>query len=92
MVVDNDGGGIFSFLPQAKQLDPSQFETLFGTPHGTDLRALAQAHGLSVGSADDLKPEGIKIVVAQTVRPHDVDHIATIVAAVASALEGSRYG
>jgi len=92
VVVDNDGGGIFSFLPQAKQLDPSQFETLFGTPHGTDLSALAQAHGLSVGSADDLKPEGIKIVVAQTVRPHDVDHIATIVAAVASALEGSRYG
>jgi 2-succinyl-5-enolpyruvyl-6-hydroxy-3-cyclohexene-1-carboxylate synthase len=88
VVVDNDGGGIFSFLPQAKQLEPSQFETLFGTPHGTDLSALAQAHELCVGSADDLKPEGIKVVVAQTVRPHDVDNIATIVTAVASALEG----
>ncbi len=88
VVVDNDGGGIFAFLPQAKQLDPSQFETLFGTPHGTDLSALAQAHGLSVGSANNLKPEGIQVVVAKTVRPHDVDHIATIVAAVASAIEG----
>ena len=48
VVIDNDGGGIFSFLPQAQQLDTERFELLFGTPHGTDLAGLAAAHGLDV--------------------------------------------
>ncbi|MEO1058573.1 MAG: thiamine pyrophosphate-dependent enzyme, partial [Actinomycetota bacterium] len=46
VVVDNDGGGIFSFLPQARQLSDERFEQLFGTPHGADVLALAAAHGL----------------------------------------------
>jgi 2-succinyl-5-enolpyruvyl-6-hydroxy-3-cyclohexene-1-carboxylate synthase len=33
ILINNNGGGIFSFLPQAKE--PKHFETLFGTP--TDL-------------------------------------------------------
>jgi 2-succinyl-5-enolpyruvyl-6-hydroxy-3-cyclohexene-1-carboxylate synthase len=47
VVVDNDGGGIFSFLPQATSLAADRFEQLFGTPHGTDVVAVARAHGLS---------------------------------------------
>lgn len=42
VVCDNDGGGIFSFLPQAR-LAASYFETLFATPHGLDLADLAAA-------------------------------------------------
>jgi len=57
VVVDNDGGGIFSFLPQATTLAEDRFELLFGTPHGTDLVRLAEAHGLparTVTTADEL--------------------------------------
>ncbi len=45
VVVNNDGGGIFSFLDQAA-LPGEQFELLFGTPHGYDLSLIAGAEGL----------------------------------------------
>jgi 2-succinyl-5-enolpyruvyl-6-hydroxy-3-cyclohexene-1-carboxylate synthase len=45
VVVNNDGGGIFSFLPLAKAAKPDDFETLFGTPHGVDLSHAAALAG-----------------------------------------------
>jgi 2-succinyl-5-enolpyruvyl-6-hydroxy-3-cyclohexene-1-carboxylate synthase len=54
VVADNDGGGIFSFLPQRRALSADRFEQLFGTPHGTDLVALARAHGLAAHTATSL--------------------------------------
>ena len=39
VVVNNDGGGIFSYLPQRGLGDA--FERFFGTPHGTDLEKAA---------------------------------------------------
>ena len=36
VVIDNDGGGIFHFLPQEQVLDGKEFEALLGTPRGVD--------------------------------------------------------
>jgi 2-succinyl-5-enolpyruvyl-6-hydroxy-3-cyclohexene-1-carboxylate synthase len=44
VVVNNDGGGIFSGLEQAAFAGP--FERVFGTPHGADIEACARAAGL----------------------------------------------
>ena len=41
VVVNNDGGGIFSDLEQAALAGP--FERVFGTPHGADIASLARA-------------------------------------------------
>jgi 2-succinyl-5-enolpyruvyl-6-hydroxy-3-cyclohexene-1-carboxylate synthase len=56
VVLDNDGGGIFSFLPPSSF--PGSFERVFGTPHGRDLAHLATLHGLGhhrVERAADLR-------------------------------------
>jgi 2-succinyl-5-enolpyruvyl-6-hydroxy-3-cyclohexene-1-carboxylate synthase len=58
VVVDNDGGGIFSFLPQARHLPDERFEALFGTPHGLDLVALAQAYGVTARRLDAKEGDG----------------------------------
>ena len=58
VVIDNDGGGIFSFLPQAAALPTDRFEQLFGTPHGVDLVALCRSHGVDaslVPTVEDLR-------------------------------------
>jgi 2-succinyl-5-enolpyruvyl-6-hydroxy-3-cyclohexene-1-carboxylate synthase len=49
VVVDNDGGGIFSYLPQH---DLAEFEPLFATPQCVDLVAVARAHGVSAERVD----------------------------------------
>ncbi len=45
VVVDNNGGGIFSFLSQATALSAPDFEMLFGTPRPHDLETVARAFG-----------------------------------------------
>jgi 2-succinyl-5-enolpyruvyl-6-hydroxy-3-cyclohexene-1-carboxylate synthase len=73
IVVNNDGGGIFSTLEQAAF--PGAFERLFGTPHGAGLHQLAAAFGLpyqrleqpeDLGKA--LAGSGLRVVEAQTSR------------------------
>ena len=55
--LNNDGGGIFEFLPQADQVSRREFETIFGTPLGLELSSLAEHHGIEyrrVASASEL--------------------------------------
>jgi 2-succinyl-5-enolpyruvyl-6-hydroxy-3-cyclohexene-1-carboxylate synthase len=54
VVVDNGGGGIFSFLPQATTLAPEVFEALFGTPPTSDVGAVARGFGLPVTEVSKL--------------------------------------
>jgi 2-succinyl-5-enolpyruvyl-6-hydroxy-3-cyclohexene-1-carboxylate synthase len=48
-IVNNDGGGIFHFLPVAQQ--PVPFETLFGTPHGCSFGGAASMFSLPYARA-----------------------------------------
>ncbi len=48
VVNDNNGGGIFSFLSQRDQLGEVEFETLFGTPHNSDLGSLVKGFSIDV--------------------------------------------
>jgi 2-succinyl-5-enolpyruvyl-6-hydroxy-3-cyclohexene-1-carboxylate synthase len=50
VVVDNGGGGIFEFLPQAQALDRGEFERMFATRQGADVVRVAV--GLGVEAAD----------------------------------------
>ena len=44
LLVNNDGGGIFHFLPQREQA-AGQFEDWFGTPHGLDFEGAIRTFG-----------------------------------------------
>jgi 2-succinyl-5-enolpyruvyl-6-hydroxy-3-cyclohexene-1-carboxylate synthase len=54
VVLDNGGGGIFSFLPQVTSVDPMVFEQLFGTPPNSDIGAVARGFGLPVQEVSEL--------------------------------------
>jgi 2-succinyl-5-enolpyruvyl-6-hydroxy-3-cyclohexene-1-carboxylate synthase len=50
VVLDNDGGGIFNFLPQAEHADV--FEELFGTPLGLRMEDVARLYDLDFCQVD----------------------------------------
>jgi 2-succinyl-5-enolpyruvyl-6-hydroxy-3-cyclohexene-1-carboxylate synthase len=54
VVVDNDGGGIFHFLPQQVALSEEEFEGLLGTPRGLDTAGAAALFGLEHRRIEDL--------------------------------------
>lgn len=58
VVLDDGGGGIFSFLPIAEQGEAVAFERLFRTPHGIDLARAAALFEIAyhaVGSGPELE-------------------------------------
>ena len=101
VLVNNDGGGIFSFLPQASAAIPGaglpeQYEALFGTPHGIDLAPIVTALGgehVPVGP-DDLRAEversigchGVQVLELRTDRARNVALHREVAAVVAAAI------
>ena len=55
VVIDNDGGGIFHFLPQEQALSGDEFEALLGTPRGVDAAKAAALFDLPHRRFDSLK-------------------------------------
>jgi 2-succinyl-5-enolpyruvyl-6-hydroxy-3-cyclohexene-1-carboxylate synthase len=82
VVINNNGGGIFSLLPQAAGDDAATFERLFGTPHGVDIAQASAAYGVrhslvetpaALTDAVVTKPTGIHIVEVRTARAANAD-------------------
>ena len=81
VLLNNDGGGIFSFLPQAAY--PAHFEQLFGTPHGLDFEHAAKLYDANFVDVKDWNEfraavkqsfarEGLDIVQVKTNRETNV--------------------
>jgi 2-succinyl-5-enolpyruvyl-6-hydroxy-3-cyclohexene-1-carboxylate synthase len=100
VLVNNDGGGIFSFLPQADAAsngESTEFEQLFGTPHGLDFRPFVEGYGgcfrrieswpeFSRAVSDGLSRGGLQVVEVPTDRARNVVQHRAVWRAVAEAL------
>jgi 2-succinyl-5-enolpyruvyl-6-hydroxy-3-cyclohexene-1-carboxylate synthase len=94
VVVDNRGGGIFSYLPQ---YELPEFEALFATPPAVDIAAVAVAHGAyaeRVATAAELPgalkeaidARGVRVVVVPVNRERSLERHRALWRAVADAL------
>jgi 2-succinyl-5-enolpyruvyl-6-hydroxy-3-cyclohexene-1-carboxylate synthase len=101
VLVNNDGGGIFSFLPQATDPTPGSglpehYEELFGTPHGIDVGPIVQAlggehqvaaHGdLAEAIARGLDRRGVRVIELRTDRARNLELHRDLAATVRAAL------
>jgi 2-succinyl-5-enolpyruvyl-6-hydroxy-3-cyclohexene-1-carboxylate synthase len=90
VVIDNDGGGIFGFLPQAGALQDEEFEALLGTPRGIDVGKTADLHEVpyrrltSLAELPDALTAGTGLVEVTVDRDTNVDLHAQLSAAVAA--------
>lgn len=93
VVSNNDGGSIFSFLPQAALVDTHTFETLYGTPHGVSFAHLAKAFGVPyvLTSATELpkliRESGSAVIELSTQRNVNVSQHAQVNDAVTAAID-----
>ena len=86
IVINNDGGGIFSTLPQRGS---TGFETVFGTPHGLNPASIAQSLGVDAVQINSLKEliaqmkapiQGVSIVVCDVPsRESNADNLKSII-------------
>ncbi|MDH4141296.1 MAG: 2-succinyl-5-enolpyruvyl-6-hydroxy-3-cyclohexene-1-carboxylic-acid synthase [Chloroflexota bacterium] len=107
VVINNDGGGIFSFLPQAATIAPGvglpdRYEQLFGTPHGIALGPIVEGLGhrhrlvdersLAAALGDAIRQSGLTVLELRTDRPRNVELHRQAAAAAAAAIARSSGG
>jgi len=54
VAIENCGGGIFEFLPQAELIAREEFEALFAAPSGVSIERIAALHGIEHVRIEDL--------------------------------------
>jgi 2-succinyl-5-enolpyruvyl-6-hydroxy-3-cyclohexene-1-carboxylate synthase len=93
LCVNNDGGGIFNFLPIAQHA--ARFEELFATPHGLDLEGAARLCGAEFTRVSDAKAlrsalqrpaQTLRLLEARTDRAANVAQHRALQEAVIAAL------
>ncbi len=101
VIIDNAGGGIFEFLPQASALGRDRFEHLFGTRQSVDVASVARGYGLDVTEVHDqagfvaavavavspTRPRACRVIVVRTDRQANVRVHDELNAAVVAAVE-----
>jgi 2-succinyl-5-enolpyruvyl-6-hydroxy-3-cyclohexene-1-carboxylate synthase len=79
IVIDNSGGGIFHFLPQAEAMDEPEFEALLGTPYGRDPAEAARLFELAVetpetpAELDEALAGKARVIVVRTDRRRNLE-------------------
>ncbi len=75
IVINNNGGGIFHFLPIAGQTD--RFETYFGTPHGLGFAHAAEQFGLKYARPRDCDSLAFAYEAAQQLDESSIIEVST---------------
>jgi 2-succinyl-5-enolpyruvyl-6-hydroxy-3-cyclohexene-1-carboxylate synthase len=94
LVIDNAGGGIFHFLPQAEAMDEPEFEALLGTPAGRDPADAARLYDLPVAvpenpaELEQALAGDARMIVVRTDRARNLELHRELSAAAAEALLG----
>jgi 2-succinyl-5-enolpyruvyl-6-hydroxy-3-cyclohexene-1-carboxylate synthase len=79
IVIDNSGGGIFNFLPQAEAMPEAEFEALLGTPAGRDPADVARLFDLNVAlpktpaDLDESLAGDARVIVVRTDRSRNLE-------------------
>src|SRR5690606_4080124 len=97
LVLNDDGGGIFSYLPVAAFGEAVDFESLFTTPHGLELahatalaggrhQVVKDADALAAALARAIAAPGLDVVELPIDRDAQVAHHRALWAAAAAAV------
>jgi 2-succinyl-5-enolpyruvyl-6-hydroxy-3-cyclohexene-1-carboxylate synthase len=92
VAIDNDGGGIFGFLPQQEALSGEEFEALLGTPRGVSAEKAAALFDLPhrrLESLDDLPDAlaaGTGLIEVKTDREANIELHRRLAEAVSQAI------